>query len=130
MKRLQYALVPVFLIGSIAVAINHGGWSWLLLLWGIGIGGFQVVALLFLRELAYGISEVSDEVKTATRMKEREQYLPSYILIGAVGLATGIESAGLESRQPDLVLTIVILLAGVVLPASRLPRAIERMKQG
>jgi hypothetical protein len=129
MKTLPYLLAPVFLAGSIAVAVNHGGWSWPLLLWGIGIGGFQVVALLFLRELAYGISEVPDEVKARTRTEERERFRPSYILIGAIGLATGIESAGLESRQPDLVLTIVILVAGVVFPALRLPRAIERMKQ-
>lgn len=129
MKTLQYVLAPVLLAGSIAVAVDHGGWSWLLLLWGVGIGGFQVVALLFLRELAYGISEVPDEVKERTRTQEREKYRPSYVLIGAIGLATGIESAGLESSQPDLVLTIVVLVAGVVLPAMRLPRAIDRMKK-
>ena len=128
MRKLPYLFALLVLAGSIWVAADHGGWSWPLLLWGVGLGGGQVVASLFVRELAYGISEVPPEVRDATRAREREAYRPLYVLFGAIGLATGIEAAGLESRGPDLTLTIIVLVAGIIVPALLLPRSIARMK--
>ena len=68
------------------------------------------------------------EVRDATRTAEREAYRPLYVFFGVIGLATGIEAAGLESRGPDLTLTIIVLAAGIVVPALLLPRSIARMR--
>jgi hypothetical protein len=126
--RALYALAALILAGSTWVAVDHGGWSWWLFVWGVLLGCAQVVMSLFIRELAYGISEVPPEVRDATRAAERERYRPLYWLFAAIGVATGVEAAGLESRSPDLSLTVVVIVFGIVLPALLLPRSIARMK--
>jgi hypothetical protein len=125
-RRALVASEVVLAASVLYLAVKFGkGWSWGLFLWGAAFGPF---AVLWARWSALvGAGRIVAASRTGREIYERrkaemwQRYRLTYIGIVLFGLEAGVLSAALEHPGPDIALTVIWLLAGVVPPLVAYP---------
>lgn len=118
--RLALVASDVVIAASVVyIAVKFGkGWSWGLFLWGAAFGPFAVLwarwSALVLAGRIVAASGAGREVYERRKAEMWKRYSMTYVGIVVFGLAAGVLSAALEHPGPDIGMTVIWFLAGVV----------------
>jgi len=129
MRTLQY-MSGLAVLGSCLVfaLLIGGGWSWppFLLAPGIAILGLAAAGLI--THFAIASLEPSEEqlrVVAADRRARNKVLLPVNL---CMGLGVGVIAGSIPSYWPDVMFGVMMLAAGVAVPAALLPGALRKAR--
>jgi len=118
--RLALVASDVAIAASVVfLAVMFGqGWSWGRFVWGAAFGPFAVLwarwSALVLAGRIVAASATGRGIYERRKAEMWQRYRLTYIGIVLFGLEAGVLSAALENPGPDIALTVIWFLAGVV----------------
>jgi hypothetical protein len=125
-RLVMYASGATVVVACSITALSMGHWRWPLFAWGIGDGVLSAVIYRLLLTLLPSLLHVSADRLTQAqpRLDQMRRALTPTLL--SMGLGVGILASGMASPWPDILLTAVVIVFQVIVPAAMLPALMRR----
>jgi hypothetical protein len=114
-----------------SAVVLHRTWSWPLFVWG-AVFGVLASAWAFFSTKTFAralLKRAPAEQRPPLEARSRglwQKYRPTYAGIVLMGIGVGIFSAGLHNPAPDVALTAIWILAGLLPPLVAFPILLRR----